>query len=456
MRLDAQSKRGMACARRPAALGLLVMAWAACAPPAWIERPPGFPPGPQVWDLPLYEPLTRLGPHVVATAVGSAAVGGQTPTQEVLLYVDSGSSRAAFTPQTFARLGVRTQSARLVTIEDAAGVKRGWVGGVVPGLRLVDGPALANLPASVADHTQVLGADVLGAGGWQIDLDAGILRLNPDPWTPGPDIVTAPARRFGNHAIVDLRVAGTTVPLLVDTGAPMTVVDAAVLRRLGLPEHRLTSPWPLGGAGRTSARLETSFDAALGLGAAELGVRRVFAHPGGNSVGQGMLGNDILDGYAFQVTPAGLALRRRTADLLASTPGRIARWHDLPVCAGAAGCLTVDLAAPRGPAEAPRVRVRFLAVPPRPFRYLFGCLDGAGHLGPSPFWIDVAVRQPAPGAQVDIPLAPEVPSAFSRSWASACAGLALLDANPIVDGARPLPPVAEAHLAPDMRRASFR
>ena len=430
------------------------MSCAACAPPAWIERPPEFPAGPQVWDLPLYEPLTRWGPHVAATAVGSMSAAGQTPAQDVLLYADSGSSHAALTAETFARLGVAAKPVRLVTIEDAAGVKRGWVGGLVPGLRLVEGPVLANLPASVAEHDQVLGADVLGAGGWQIDLDAGILRLGAEPWTPGPDVVSLPTRRFGNHAIVELRVGATGVPLLLDTGTPMTVVDVAVLRRLGLPEHPLASHWPLGGVGR-DVTLETSFDASLGLGAVELGVRRIFGHPGGLSVGQGMLGNDILYGYAFQVTRAGVALRRRTADLLASTPARIARWRDLPVCAGAPGCLIAQLASPSGPTDGPRLRVRFVAVPPRPFRYLLGCLDGAGHLGTSPFWIEVAVRQPAPGVEVDIPVAPEVPTAFTRSWGNACAGLALLDANPIVEGARPLPPVAEAHLAADMRRASF-
>jgi hypothetical protein len=167
-----------------------------------------------------------------------------------------------------------------------------------------------------------------------------------------------------------------------------------------------------------------------------------------------MLGDDILYDYAFQLTREGLALRPRASDLLASAPRRISRWRDLPACPGELGCLTAELV--DAAADVPRLRVRFVVVPPRPFRYLFGCLGADGRLRASPLWVEVAVRQPQAGVPVDVPVAPEVPPAFHRLWVDGCARLALLDANPVVEGARPLPAVAEAHLATQIRRVSFR
>jgi hypothetical protein len=243
------------------------------------------------------------------------------------------------------------------------------------------------------------------------------------------------------------------VPLLLDTGAPFSVVDVAVLRRLGLAEKPLISRWPLGGAGRMIT-VETSFEGPVALGGQSAGRRRIFAHPGGLSQGQGMLGDDILYDYAFQLTREGLALRPRAPDVLASAPRRIARWRELPTCPGAPGCLTADLV--DGSADPPRLRVRFAAVPPRPFRYLFGCLDAGGRLRASLFWVEVTVRQPAVGQAIDIPVEPEAHPALRRLWSTGCVGLALLDANPVVDGARPLPAVAEARLAAQIRGINFR
>jgi len=435
---------------------------AACAPPAWIDQRPRFSGRssgePQIWDLPLYEPLTRLGPHLIATAVGPTSGHGPTPQEQVLLYVDSGSSHGALLAPTFAHLGLATSSSRFVTIEDAAGATHGWTGALVPELRVGsagDDLALSDVSASVTDYKAILGADVLAAHGWRIDLDDGILRLGAEPWPPAPDLVEVPTERFRDHLIAKLRIAGEEVPLLVDTGAPFTVVEVGLLRRLGLREFPLASRWPLGGAGHPLS-VTTSFEGPVALGWSDLGVRRIFAHPATQSVGRGMLGNDILYGYTFQVTRAGLELKPRTADLVSSASRRIARWRDLPSCPAAPGCITAALTVPAATDGLPRVSVRFEAVPPRPFRYLFGCLDAAGRLRASPFWIEIAVRQPVRGAETVIVVAPELPSAFRRLWSNGCERLALLDANPIVDGARPLPATAEAHLANDIRRVSFR
>jgi predicted aspartyl protease len=448
----------IAAARTLAVVCAVVCAFALAAPgcalPAWLRRPPVFPGGQAVWEVPLYEPLTRLGPHVLGTVSGRGAAG----REQVLFYVDSGSSHCALEAATFARLGVGVEGSRFATITDASGQKRSWSSALVPEVRLDGGLALADVVASVEDRQAILGANVIAAHGWQLDLDRGTLSLGAAPWPPAPDVVVVPTQSYGMHAIADVRVAGQVVPLLVDTGAPFTVVDAAILRGLGLPEKPLASRWPLGGGARSES-VSSFFEAPVALGALgelALGPRRIYAHPGGMSPGRGMLGNDVLFAYAVQVTAAGMKLRPRAPSVADATGARLARWRDLPSCPEAPACAAAELVPAEGTSDArPHVRLRLLAaVPPRPFRYLYGCSDGSGTLRRSPLWIEVAVAQPSPGSAVEIPVAPDAPAAFARMWAQGCRALVLLDANPVVD-AHPLSGAAEARVTAETRRMIF-
>jgi hypothetical protein len=223
---------------------LAIALQAGCALPVWMHDAPIFPGAPGAWEVPLYEPLQRIGPYVLATVSGQPPPGAAPAREEVLLCVDSGTTRSELAAPTFAHLGVETTTSHLATIEDAAGVTRGWSGGLVPSVELGNGLTLANVVASVG-RTPILGADVLDAQGWQIDLDRGTLVLGARPWPAAPEVVV-PTHPFRNHALVDLRIAGQLVPVLIDTGAPFTVVDGAVLRELGLRAQPLAHPWPLG------------------------------------------------------------------------------------------------------------------------------------------------------------------------------------------------------------------
>jgi predicted aspartyl protease len=434
---------------------------AGCALPAWTRQAPDFPAAPSSWEVPLYEPLSRPGPYVLANLSGRAPPGGAPPREEVVLYVDSGATHSVLPALTFARLGLETSTSRLATIEDVAGIARAWSGGLIPGVELGAGLALENLVASVGERTPILGADVLAARGWQVDLDRGLLLLGAAPWSAAPGVVVVPTRRFLNHALVDLRIAGQTVPVLIDTGAPFTVVDAAVLRRLGLREERLAHPWPLG-VGEHAARIDSVFTGPVALGELALGERRIMGHPGGFSGGRGMLGTDVLFAHLFQVTSGALRLRPRAAvDLIDSAPARVARWPQLPACAGAPGCIAAELI-PAGPGDdgVPRVRVRLLAVPSRPFKYLFGCTAADGRLRRAPLWVEVAVRRPAPNVDLQAPFGRETPPAFRQLWARGCARLALLDANPMAGDRWPAAAAAgaaaEARVVMDTRDVTFK
>src|SRR4029077_12763724 len=138
-------------------------------------------------------------------------------------------------------------------------------------------------------------------------------------------------------SIVDLRVEKTRVPLLLDTGALVTVINRARLQQLGLPEHPLSHPFPIGAAGGV-VTLASTFDGDVGLGDRELGRRAILAHPGtAGGPGDGLLGQDLLSRYAFQMTAAGLKLRPRRAHPARGAAARITRWPDLPRCPDSIG-----------------------------------------------------------------------------------------------------------------------
>src|SRR4029078_10318299 len=89
------------------------------------------------------------------------------------------------------------------------------------------------------DDTAILGGDVLNEHGWRIDLDRGTLVLVPPPASSATRV---PAQVLLRRTIVDLSVQGRPVPLTLDTGAPITVVDVAWLKVAGLPLGRPRPP----------------------------------------------------------------------------------------------------------------------------------------------------------------------------------------------------------------------
>ena len=428
------------------------LAVASCALPPWIGHRPVFPSvGATPWEIPLYEPLTGLGPRVIATICGAARGGKPRPCEEALLYVDSGSSHSALPAATLARLGVETTGSRFATIEDAAGERHAWSGGLVPEVRFGDVLSLTNVVITVHDQTAILGGDVLTAHGWRVDLDRGTLVLGAPPPPAGAARARLPVRGFHGGTIVDVSVQGRTVPLLLDTGAPITVVDASWLKALGLPLRTLAHGWPLSARDR-SLVLSEATQADLRLGELDLGQRQVVAHPRSTEgPARGMLGLDVLSDFAFGVTDGALELEPRAPSPLTSAAARVARWRDLQRCADLPGCVAAGLEPSAGVGAAVHVRIRVAASAPRAQRYLFGCVDGRGRLRDLPIWIEIGVRSPTAAKEtvVEVPM----PERLRQVWASGCTGLALLDINPALAGVRAMTADVEARIAIGSRRA---
>ncbi len=427
--------------------GCLVVAIGGCALPAWIGHPPIFPTGGATsWEIPLYEPLTGLGPKVVGTVCGAAQAGKPRACEDVLLYVDSGSSHSALPAETFARLDVATTGSHFATIEDAAGEKRAWSGGLIPEMRLGE-LALREVVAVVNKRTAILGADVLTANGWRIDPDRGSLVLGPSPASPAAGAARLPIRGFPKRTIVDVTVQGRVVPLLLDTGAPFTVVDTEWLKAAGLPLRRLTHGWPLSERD-PSVRLGEATDAELRLGERDLGRRQLVGHPRRTEgPDRGVLGLDVLSEYAFGVSAGALDVVRRAASPLATARDRVARWGELPRCPGVPGCVAAQLE----PGGDVRVRVRVVASSRRAWRYVFGCVDGAGRLRDAPVWVEIGMRGPAAGEERVVEV--EMPEPLRPLFRRGCTGLALLDVNPVLSTVRPMTADVEARFVFAFRRA---
>ena len=426
------------------------LAVASCALPPWIGHPPVFPSsGATAWAIPLYDPLTGVAPKVIATVCGAASAGKPRRCDDALLYVDSGSSHSALPAATLARLGVETTGSRLATIEDAAGERRAWSGGLVPEVRFGDALSLTNVVTVVHDQTAILGGDVLTAHGWRVDFDRGTLVLGTPPPPPASAArVRLPVRGFHGGSIADLSVQGRTVPLLLDTGAPITVVDVSWLKALGLPLRTLNHPWPLSARDR-SLVLGEATRADLRLGELELGPRQVVAHPRApEGPTRGMLGLDVLSDFAFGVTDGALELAPRAPSPLASAPERIARWPDLPRCPDQPGCVAAALEPE--PTAAVHVRIRVGATAPRAQRYLFGCVDGGGRLRDLPIWIEIGLRAPTAGQETVVEV--QMPERLRQVWAPGCKGLALLDVNPVLAGVHPMTADVDAGIAIAGRR----
>ncbi|HEY7373890.1 MAG TPA: aspartyl protease family protein [Polyangia bacterium] len=436
----------MAVAARVGMACFVVLAAPACALPPWIGHPPVFPAGSATsWAIPLYEPLTGFGPKVIATVCGPPGPGKPRACEQALLYVDSGSSHSALPAATFARLGVETTGSHFATIENAAGEKRAWSGGVVPEVRLGD-LVLSDVVAMVHDQQGILGLDVLTAHGWRLDLDRGVLVLGAPPAPAAPPAARLPIRGFPARTIVDLSVQGRVVPLLLDTGAAFTVVDAAWLKAAGLPLRRLDHGWPLSARDPT-LRLGEASDADVRLGDQDLGRRPIVAHPRApEGSDRGMLGLDLLSDYAFGVSAGVLELVRRASSPLAGAAERVERWRDMPPCPGLPGCVAAQVE----PGTGARVRVRTAASSPRAWRYLFGCVDRDARPAELPFWIEIGIRAATAGQErvVDIPM----PERMQPIWRLRCASLVLLDVNPVLPVGRPLTSEVEGRFTFGNRR----
>jgi Aspartyl protease/Domain of unknown function (DUF4124) len=120
---------------------------------------------------------------------------------------------------------------------------------------------------------------------------------------PLPEPPPAPARSVvpfsgGEPVIVEARLNGTPLNLLLDTGADRTVISPAALRRAGINPDAGT---PIRISGVTGSASATLVDVPrIDVAGARVGPLSVVVHPVPGDSLDGLLGRDVLD--AFTVT----------------------------------------------------------------------------------------------------------------------------------------------------------
>lgn len=192
---------------------------------------------------------------------------------EVPLLIDSGAFFSMLQPSTAAQLGLRLErmpahfrlygyagaiEAKLTRVE-----KVGLQGTVIPNVQfMVGGNELGS------GIQGILGRNFLSLGDTEYDLAHGVVRLmfpkgdcdktNLAYWAGDAPVIEAPLEnnhREGNNDIrVSVRINGSRVRAMMDTGAPRTAMQLRAARRAGLKESELTPVGRVGGAGEGRVR----------------------------------------------------------------------------------------------------------------------------------------------------------------------------------------------------------
>lgn len=166
---------------------------------------------------------------------------------------DTGADSSGVTPATAARLNLRADPRRRVTIrgtggaiqaeEATADVEFGTTR--VPQLRL----AVVDLPSFGASPDGLLGTDVLARHDIEFDLAGARMVLHPaaggceatgPPWADRR-FYALPLQRRSRRFLVEVRIDGQPVRALLDSGAAGTLLTETAARRLGVTEAQLAA-----------------------------------------------------------------------------------------------------------------------------------------------------------------------------------------------------------------------
>jgi predicted aspartyl protease len=204
--------------------------------------------------LPRLRAELNVGPHGVPLATLTINGGAAH------LMLDTGAERTTLTETAARRLGLladfdHAQTMRGVGGNIAAGVVRPDL--TTPGGHRLPGVVFAVVPVQFppVDEEEVdglLGADMLGA--YDIDLDIGhhlILLYDPPdcpnptlPWRRGYAIVEGQFSRH-RHIAFPITLDGQHLRAFIDTGAQVSLLDAAATRRLGVTAASLGADAPV-------------------------------------------------------------------------------------------------------------------------------------------------------------------------------------------------------------------
>ena len=198
---------------------------------------------------------------------------------------------------------------------------------LVPGRFIYDQAALYDREAG-SSYDGLIGEDLLRRTRAVVDCSRLILYLNVDPakqFHLGPELTRngwtrVPMTSSGNHFLVPCTLKGHQYRLIVDTGAPLAILDRGIAHSAGASSHDLPLSGGLVGMQAERMALLDSHDIAIGnfqissYLMARSGVARVFESLGRNGGPPilGLLGGDLLakNGAIIDIGGSALYLKR--------------------------------------------------------------------------------------------------------------------------------------------------
>ena len=401
-------------------------------------------PSPQV-SLPILDPLLKPELSVFGTVSGpSGASAGLWFT------VDSGWT-ALNVPQPIAqRLELRELGrGRVVTAVGASADEPVLLAPRVTFEKL----AASDVLVGTVDHLAVLGQAILRHSPWEVSWTRGTLTLGALPWTEGGDVLGVWLHPDRQHQAdqVEVLINGHPTRLLLDTGASLSALPAAVGAALGLPARPFKGTLSSAGG---AASIDHVVEGQLRLGALDLGLTAFAALPNGGS--QALLGLDILSRFDFQVIPGVRLLLRPRGELRATARERAARWPWLPTACAHVGCIRARVTASGQHGQLEIERERRLPVAAA---WVLGCAEPE-HVAPSSPMAQRLTQRGLrlPFERIVLRLSPAAPTivttelAFaSRLWfrpdGTGCKDLEVLDVLAIPSG-QAIAGGAEARISP--------
>lgn len=362
--------------------------------------------------VPLAHPLIGSSFSIDACVVGRRRV----PLRYI---VDSGADGSSIDQAVAARGGLEITQQRGHVV-DANGVRE-RLRTVEPTVLQFTDLEIANAQLSLSRGHALLGQDVLNEfQSWMLDHDAGLVRLGMRPPSQG-FLTRAPLKKVGSWPgnYIQVRIAGRTFVLKLDTGAFSTSISREVAESLRLPKRKGRPSAEVTGGVHSRTIVGASYEADIEIGGLVFEDVEIMPLPApprrliNRVTVAGLLGADVLLRHNIVVRPHKDISFYERSSTRESASARIARWSWVPMCEGKPGCVALTK-------NGRSVTLAIEQDYPQAAEFLFACVNRRGEVQEQQPYLLITDPQPRKGQS-------KLMLGQGGARAKACAQFALVD-----------------------------